>query len=95
MTSGKQRERFEYLCETIKRISGIDPLRDSRKRDNVTVRSMVAWQLIQEGFTTIAVGELFGKNHSTIIHYKDRFLGFFMPGWEAERELWEKFKQEI
>lgn len=87
--------RAQQLCAIMRELSGIDPMENSRKRDVVTARMMVAMALLHEGCTTMQVAELFGRNHSAVIHYKDRWLGIFMPGWEAERELWEKFKKAI
>ena len=95
MIREKYIQRAEELCAKMRELSGINPMENSRKRDIVTARMMVAIVLMQEGCTTMQVAELFGRNHSAIIHYKDRWLGLFMPGWEAERELWEKFKQSV
>lgn len=92
MISDKKKARFEELCRIMKELSGIDPRENSRKHDVVTTRMMVAYQLMREGFTSLAVGELFGRDHSTVLNYKERWLALFMPGWEAERELWERFK---
>lgn len=95
MLSDKQRERADRLCQVIKELSGYDPNDNSRRQDVVTVRAMVAYQLLSEGFSSVKVAEYFGMNHSSILNYKERWLAFFMPGWEAERDLWEKFRRSI
>lgn len=95
MLSEKKKARFEFLCEVMKEVSGLDPLKDTRKHEIVSVRAMVAYQLMSEGYTCLAVAQLLGRNHSTVLKYKDRWLALFMPGWEAEREVWERFKEAI
>lgn len=95
MISEDGRKRADYLCSVMKGISGLDPKVKSRCSDVVSVRCMVACQLMKEGMTSLDVAELFGKTHPTILYYKWRFLSFFSPGWEQEHELWEKFKKAI
>ena len=72
MISDSLRARMEELCDTIQQISGINPRINSRKSDYVSVRSMVAQVLTDEGASESDVGELFGKNHATVAHYKKR-----------------------
>ena len=95
MISDSLRARMEELCDTIQQISGINPRINSRKSDYVSVRSMVAQVLTDEGASESDVGELFGKNHATVAHYKKRMTFIDSPGWQAEKELWIKFQKAI
>ena len=95
MMSEFKKQRAKHLCDVMKELSGIDPMDTSREQDVVTARMMVAVVLRNDGFTTKEIGTLLGRDHATILHYQDRWLALFMPGWEAERELWEKFKKAI
>ena len=95
MISEAKKERAAYLCSVIKDLSGMDPLEDSRKRDVVSVRMMVAMQLYLEKFREKEIAELLHRDRVSIYHYEERWHALYMPGWEAERELWEKFKKAI
>lgn len=92
MISRKLQDRLAQLRRIMLDISHIDPLIKSRKRDVVTVRMMVAHTLYEEGATEPQIGRLLGITASTVHHYKDRFLALYVPGWEAERELYNRFK---
>ena len=95
MVSERYKRRAQELRDIIITISGLDPMEDTRKRDVVTARMMLAVQLIREGCTLVQVAELLGRNHSSIVHYENRIQLISLPGWEAERELWEIFKARI
>ena len=95
MVREKYIKRMDHLRDVMFRISGIDPLEDSRRHDVVTAKMMLAAVLQKEGCNIVQTGRLLGRTHATVIHYNDMFLALFLPGWEAERELWEKFKKEI
>ena len=95
MISEGKKIRFGFLVETMRRISGIDPLEKSRRRDVVTARMLVAKAMIDEGMTHQDIGELLGCDHSTVAHYAKNFNNIFSSGWAAERELWDKFRKEI
>lgn len=77
-------------------LTGIDPRKASRKREVVVARAMVAYALLGQGFTTLAVAEYLGKNHSTIIYYKSYLNSILTtPGYDDEKYIWEQFKQRI
>ena len=77
-------------------LSGVDCADKTRKRDVVSVRAMISRVLLAEGYTEFQVGEALGKNRATINHYKGKMRVFLSsPGYEAERELWLKFRGEI
>lgn len=88
------RERAERLCAVMKEVSGHDPLDETRKRPVVMARMMVAGALLEEGYTENSVGGILGWDHSTIHHYRRR-MGEILtaPGYDAERAVWNKFKE--
>lgn len=91
-----KRERAERLCSAMESISGVDPIRASRRRLVVTSRMLVAARLLLDGWTEEQVGTFFGKDHSTVNNYRRMFeLTMTTPGYEAEREIWEKFTLAI
>ena len=95
MVSEKYTKRTQHLCAVMKELSGVDPLENSRLRDVVSARMMVSMVLIRDGCTTVQIAELLNMNHAAISHYKNRFKLLSVPGWDVERELWEKFNNAI
>lgn len=84
-----------YVSE-MKALTGIDPLCNSRKREVVTARAMVAYALMQDGFTSTDIGAFLRKNHSTVLYYKSYVNNILTtPGFDDEKYLWEQFKQRI
>lgn len=84
-----------YVSEMMT-LTGIDPRKASRKREVVVARAMVAYALLGQGFTSLAVAEYLGKNHSTILYYKDYLNSILTtPGYYDEKDLWEQFRQRI
>lgn len=93
MISTKQRQRAAYLCEVMKEISGVDPMANTRKREVVNARMMVAQALYDGGCIETDIATLLGKTHCSIHHYRKKMETIWLPGYDAERELWEQFKQ--
>ena len=92
----KFKQRAKELKEKMKLVSGYDAEANTRERPFVTARTMIAHVLIEEGCTFQQTGQLLGRNHSTIVHYEKNMAAYLSsPGYEAERELWERFKKEI
>ena len=91
-----RRDRANELIQIMRSIGNIDATTQSRERVYVVARAMIAKVLIAEGCTTIEVGAMLGRNHATISHYKDLLDNFLTsPGYNAERELWTKFTNQI
>lgn len=85
-----------YLCGVMREVSGCDPAEESRRRPVVTARTFVAYRLMQQGFTEHAVGAVMGWDHSTVHHYRRKASTMLnSPGYDAERELWNKFNNSI
>ena len=91
----KHKELAEHYASVMKEISGIDVFEKTRKPGYVVARAIIAHCLEVEGCPVSDIGVLLKKDHATIIHYRERFALIFLPGGEAEKELWEKFKAEI
>lgn len=95
MVSDRKRRRAEELRNILIEISGVDPMKNSRKREYVASRTILARQLYTERFTLLEIAEIFSKDHTTIIYYLDKWRAFSMPGFEIEQEIWQKFKEKI
>ena len=92
----KFKRRAKELKEKMKLVSGFDAEASTRERPYVIARTMIAHMLIAEGCTYKQAGQLLGRNHSTIVHYESNMATYLSsPGYEAERELWDKFLKEI
>lgn len=89
------RERAIHLRAVLLRLSGFDAFGKERNRPSTVARMIVCNQLYSEGHTETDIARVMGKNHSTINYYRQRIGSLYTPGWEAERELWERFKKEI
>lgn len=90
------RETAAHYCQQMREVSGYDPTEETRRRPVVVARTFVAYRLLLEGFTEHAVGAVLGWDHATINRYRrmaDDMLN--IPGYPAERELWDKFNQAI
>ena len=94
MISDRKKEQATSLCEKMKAL-GYDPRENTRKRDIVSARAMVAYALYQECFTKPEIGELLGVSRHSVSHYLELMEDIFtLRGYEAERDLWKKFEQE-
>lgn len=95
MISTKLMERADLFCKIMTELSGFDPRKKSRRRGVVTARMIVVNALRDKGATQEQVGELFKKNACTIHYYEERMRNISWPGWEPEKELYDKFKKAI
>lgn len=90
------RVRANDYCKQMEAIAGCDPATERRTRQAVTARTMVCYALLLKGYTEHAIGAIMGWDHSTINHYRKKMYDFlYTPGYDAERELWNKFKTAI
>lgn len=69
----------------------------SRKADEVWARTMVAFQMCTEGYSTTEVGRQMMKDHSTIIHLREKMQDVFeLPqGYGDILEIWNRFQKQI
>ena len=70
---------------------------EGRESHYVWARTMVAYQMSKEGYTTIEIGRQMMKNRTTIIHLLNKMLDVFaLPQmYENELEMWYKFQKQI
>lgn len=89
--------RGDILLEMMGEILG-EPV-DLKSRDArfVWARTMVTYQLLQEGFSTTEAGRMIGKDHSTVINMRRRMQdALSLP--QAYRdivEIWNEFQKRI
>ena len=69
----------------------------SRDTDQVWARTMVAYQMIKEGYSTTEIGHQMMKEHSTIIHMRKKMEDvFYLPhAYRDILEIWNKFQTQI
>lgn len=70
---------------------------EGRESHFVWARTMVAYQMSKEGYTTIEIGRQMMKNRTTIIHLLNKMQDVFaLPQmYENELEMWYKFQKQI
>lgn len=70
---------------------------ESRESHHVWARTMVAYQMCKEGYTTIEIGRQMMKHHSTIIHLRNKMQDVFaLPQMYGDvLEMWNKFQKQI
>ena len=92
LISESLQQKYKDYCSFMQEITGEDPEKKSRIRIYVTMRSMIAYRLSIEGSPLLHIGYVMDKEHSTIRYYINKVLDFFTyPGFDSERELWNKF----
>lgn len=69
----------------------------SRIPSHVWARTMVAYQMIKEGYSTMEIGHQMMKNHSSITHMKDKMQdALSLPQAYGDIiEIWNKFQKRI
>lgn len=70
---------------------------ESRESHHVWARTMVAYQMSKEGYTTVEIGRQMMKDHSTIIHLRNKMQDVFaLPQMYGDvLEMWNKFQKQI
>ena len=70
---------------------------EGRESHYVWARTMVAYQMSKEGYTTIEIGRQMMKNHTTIIHLLKKMQDVFaFPHmYEDVLQMWYKFQKQI
>ena len=92
LISESLQQKYKDYCSFMQEITGEDPEKKSRIRIYVTMRSMIAYRLSIEGSPLLHIGYVMDKEHSTIRYYINKVIDFFTyPGFDSERELWNKF----
>lgn len=68
----KLQERFAQCRKAAEECTYEDFFDPTRKRMAVLTRCMVAYTLLKEGYPLLRLQEVFGKNHSTICHMRNK-----------------------
>lgn len=89
------RNRTIFLRAVLLELSGLDAFGKDRSRASSTARMMVAQQLYKEGNSELDIARVLGRNHSTIHYYRVKMDLLNLPGYEAERDIWKKFKERL
>lgn len=89
-------DRIDFLRRTIKELTEVDPLKRDRHRIYVTARIMLCYALKLDGWTPMQIGGALNYEHSTIIWYYEKMDSILtIPGYDAERQLWNRYKKRI
>ena len=88
--------RSKAYCSAIQDIMGVDVFDEHRTLQHAIARMIVAYALRQTGVSYSDCARLLHKTHPTIIYYEEKMKTVLTtPGYEAEREIWKKFKERI
>ena len=69
----------------------------SRDMEDVWARTFMAYQMLNEGYTTTEIGEQMQKDHATIIYLRKKMQDVFELPW-AYRDIleqWNEFQKRI
>lgn len=93
----KRAERGQELIDMVCDILGIEEIPNNRDNMSVFARSLVAYQMYLEGFTTTYIGKVINRDHSTIISLIERVSNMLMmPNfYPHEIVVWDEFKKRI
>lgn len=89
--------RCRILLGVMSEIMGDEISYVSRTPMHVWARTMVAYQMIQEGYSTTEIGHQMSKDHSSITHLKDKMEDALdLPyAYKDILEIWDKFQKQI
>lgn len=89
--------RGKILLGIIEEILGMKVPSDSRQTMYVWARTMVAYQLIKEGYSTTETGRMLSKDHSTIIHLKHKMEDAlaYEYAYQDIVDIWKQFQNKL
>lgn len=90
-------ETFARYHKAMLDITGEDCTEHTRRPTVVWARNIVAWQMIEDGFTTTSIGKRLGIDHSTVSHCKSAVKEMLEYPRYYKRELgvFRKFRKTI
>lgn len=96
-STSKDRDRASVLLRYMERILGREVSIFGRKPDDVWARTMVAYEMLLEGYSTGETGKQLFRDHSTIIHLKRKMEdALSVPmAYRDIIQIWEEFKNTI
>ena len=89
--------RGETLLQAMADVLGEPVDIDSRRARFVWARTMIAYQLTKEGFTTSEVGEQIGRDHATVSYHNSRmqFVLDHPYAYEDIIDIWKQFQTRL
>ena len=89
--------RCSILLGEIANIMGVTISYVSRIPEHVWARTMVAYQMVKEGYSTSEIGHQMMKDHSTITHMKSKMQDALdLPyAYRDVLQIWDKFQKQI
>lgn len=89
--------RFRSCEKVMSQLTGINVLEDTRRRDVVIARDIIAYTLLQEGFYSVAVGEVLKRDHATVLHMRNKIWNVLdcPECYRWEYELLTRFREEL
>lgn len=79
-------------------VTGRKPNLFSRDKDDVWAKTMVAYQLLEEGYSLESVArQLYRKDHSSVIHYRQKMQDALdVPqAYQDILPIWNEFQKRI
>ena len=89
------RERYPVLLEQAEYVTSYTQNPNSRTTENVFIRSIVAHQLHEEGYTYSEIGRVIKKSHATVMFYVNKVNDMLsLPQmYTTEITQYEQFKE--
>lgn len=91
------RRRGAVLKALMEEVIGEEIPMKCRKARFVWARTMIAFELTNEGYTLEQVGTALDRDHSTIVHLRDKMASALsLPEvYKCEIDIWNKFRKKI
>lgn len=90
--------RCSILMGVMAEVYGVESIGyHNRNASDVWARTMVAFQMLKEGYETTEVGRQMEKDHSTVIYMRKKMQDVFsLPqAYRDILEIWDKFQKRI
>ena len=90
--------RAVELLDIYADVTGRKPNIFSRDREDVWAKTMVAYQLLQEGYSLESVArQLYRKDHSSVIHYRQKMEDALEMAFAYQDiiPIWNEFQKRI
>ena len=84
-------ERYPGVLACAEQVCG-NKLTDSRERENILVRSFVAYKLHEEGYSYSEIGKMLKRDHSTVTNLVHRVRDMLSIPYAYKEEV-EKYKE--
>lgn len=87
----------QYYVDMMRRVSGVNALEKTRKREVVWSRNMIAMQMCLDGFVQNDIAEVLGIGRPAIVHCIDSMVYALdnQQTYWREIEIWNKFREKV